>query len=214
MTEAVRQNVRLAVRDVFAHDPQAEPTDEENDVTAIRQAMAKLGFHKAHIQEALQHRSSRTGVLDWLCFYVPEGDLPKALCPESVEFVATQHDQASLARHYLANSMVKYGFSHKDCVSALAHASDCDVGALRWLVAHLCGEPLQETSPVESLAEVMEMQEEEMMALGVIFEEGTMFRLVVDEDDTKRFVLAMDVQQAQQCQEETRAANTPSDGTH
>ncbi|KAJ2389215.1 helicase, partial [Coemansia sp. RSA 2603] len=52
----------------------ADDDDEPQENAA--DALVKLGFLRAHAEEALAHGRSHDGAVDWLCVHVPEDDLP------------------------------------------------------------------------------------------------------------------------------------------
>ena len=134
----------------------------------LRQA-EHLGFLKGHVTEAALYTDDLPTLLDWLVIHVPEGDLPAAFKPSSMEISATQHTPESLARHYQATRLAAHGFNMADATAALETATYDDQRAWQLLLDGLVADGVA----VASVTGVRDtaVLEEELEALAAIFAE-------------------------------------------
>eukprot|EP00051_Salpingoeca_urceolata_P013946 m.176717 g.176717 ORF g.176717 m.176717 type:complete len:1482 (-) comp17950_c0_seq3:91-4536(-) len=179
MSEECRKVVEEAV---FAVGVRASNVTQSAEDTADLVAMVtKLGFRKAHVQEALQYAApARSSLLDWLCLHVPEGDLPKQFQPPEVTLASSKHDQASLARELKVRRLVSMGFAREACLSFVPKANDNLYVALRALLMALDHGGTEEFEPMPELDEqareaALEEQMEEFESLEAIY--GSAFHL-------------------------------------
>jgi hypothetical protein len=98
--------------------------------SALSEYAIGLGFHPVHVAEGLKSNVSRENLLDWLCLFVPEQDLPPKFRPQHAQLAAMKFDTDSLAAHYKATRLAAYGFAYVDCVAALGKVAGDEVGAL------------------------------------------------------------------------------------
>lgn len=80
--------------------------------------LAKLGFRKSHVVEAVNYCKDREETLEWLLIHVPEDDLPRWAMPESYS-AGVSFGSTSLKREGIIKSLSETGYSVELCTRIL-----------------------------------------------------------------------------------------------
>ena len=93
--------------------------------TAMRntllEELAKLGFRKAHVAEALDLCKDREEALEWLLIHVPEDDLPKWALPEN--YIAGVSMAGDVKKEAAVKRLASAGYAQEACQESL---EECD----------------------------------------------------------------------------------------
>lgn len=179
MSADKRSFVENVIRDQSRYYPlfQEEPLKTEQEKQPIKDALCKMGFRTAHVDESLDYCRDVDSALDWLCLHVPEDDLPKSfLSPKyNPNMTTISHTTKSLGYDWLIQRMSSLGFPQTLCASALEEAEGNESQALKILLQRL----VEEDDPTETMSDPNMSQEEldairqdEIVALVSIYEDG------------------------------------------
>ncbi|KAG5979395.1 hypothetical protein E4U55_005203 [Claviceps digitariae] len=80
--------------------------------------LAKLGFRKNHVVEAVEYCKDREETLEWLLIHVPEDDLPRWAMPESYS-AGVSFGSTNLKREGIIKSLSGTGYSVELCTRIL-----------------------------------------------------------------------------------------------
>ncbi|KAJ2785662.1 helicase [Coemansia interrupta] len=123
--------------------------DEKEQSEGAVDALVKLGFQRAHAEEALGHGRTRDGAVDWLCVHVPEDDLPARFMKRGEAPVVVRLDGAG---ERAQRRLGACGFPRalvQDALGAALEQPDADEDAAEAraasaLVRRLCGHAASE----------------------------------------------------------------------
>ncbi|KAG6312513.1 hypothetical protein E4U44_003285 [Claviceps purpurea] len=85
---------------------------------AIVVDLAKLGFRRNHVVEAVEYCKDREETLEWLLIHVPEDDLPRWAMPESYS-AGVSLGSTNLRREGIIKSLSETGYSVELCTRIL-----------------------------------------------------------------------------------------------
>jgi ATP-dependent RNA helicase DHX57 len=115
---------------------------------ALLDDVSKLGFRRAHVDEALEVCGSQEELLEWLLIHVPEDDLPNWSLPENYT-AGISLASSDLKREAIIKRLASSGYATDLCEMALDATSGNETMASACLQMLL----LEERSDIQSLAE-------------------------------------------------------------
>ncbi|KAM4056092.1 oligonucleotide/oligosaccharide-binding (OB)-fold domain-containing protein [Hirsutella rhossiliensis] len=80
--------------------------------------LAKIGFRRSHVEEAVEYCKDREETLEWLLIHVPEDDLPQWAMPESYS-AGISVGATNLRREGIIKSLSEPGYSLELCARVL-----------------------------------------------------------------------------------------------
>lgn len=86
----------------------------QNRKDAVVAELAKLGFRRSHVAEAVEYCKDREETLEWLLIHVPEDDLPRWALPESYS-AGISVGATNLRREGIIKSLSETGYSLELC---------------------------------------------------------------------------------------------------
>ncbi|OAQ85446.1 DEAD/DEAH box helicase [Purpureocillium lilacinum] len=86
----------------------------QNRKDAVVAELAKLGFRRSHVAEAVEYCKDREETLEWLLIHVPEDDLPRWVLPESYS-AGISVGATNLRREGIIKSLSETGYSLELC---------------------------------------------------------------------------------------------------
>jgi ATP-dependent RNA helicase DHX57 len=165
MEEAIKANLDVV---------QVEDSNQQDSEKYITSKLVSKGFLPFHINEALLHRKTLQGVLDWLCLHVPEQDLPVSVRPNDSNRMEHQVlTTEELSQEYIIRRLVEFGFSRNICQAVLEETKEemAAVTTLCWSLIYF----EKEKSISLSLEEFDELIEEEKNVLDSIYDDTVSF---------------------------------------
>ncbi|KAI9020185.1 P-loop containing nucleoside triphosphate hydrolase protein [Phycomyces nitens] len=147
------------------------PADVRNDIS---HGLVRMGFRKAHVEEALEYCADMGAALDWLCLHVPEDDLPANFMHANYNPTMTtiSHTTQSLSRDWLLKRMTAIGYPAALCEDMMQLTKDDDAKALemlQWRLQH-GDEPLPAVDPELCDPEDLDsLRQEEAISLEAIY---------------------------------------------
>lgn len=138
----------------------------ESQRNAIVTDLARLGFRRSHVEEAVQQCKDREETLQWLLIHVPEDDLPAWSFPTNYTS-GISLASGDLAEESKVKRLALAGYSSDDCICALRESNGDERAAAQKLQ-----DSLFSLSTGDRLAEPdysAETWQEELDTLGAIF---------------------------------------------
>ncbi|KAL0087763.1 P-loop containing nucleoside triphosphate hydrolase protein [Phycomyces blakesleeanus] len=156
------------------YEPLKKPLPE-NVRQDISHGLVRMGFRKAHVEEALEYCGDMGAALDWLCLHVPEDDLPANFMHANYNPTMTtiSHTTQSLGRDWLLKSMTAIGYPAALCEDMMRLTNDDDAKALellQWRLHH-GDEPLPTIDDPDLCDpdDLESLRQEEAMSLEAIY---------------------------------------------
>ncbi|TPX31597.1 hypothetical protein SmJEL517_g05124 [Synchytrium microbalum] len=168
------QQVRAAIEELIKQNLSTAPANTSNptassDIDAeVATKLLKMGFRKAHVDEALTYESEFEDARNWLTSNVPEDDLPPGILPPISEFSVGRNTEDAYVEEQAYKRIHALGFDMSKVKSVYRACKRDEILTLERLCLELCGNPsLPNSQPTESEALIVFKEESE--ALGSIY---------------------------------------------
>ncbi|KAJ1767984.1 helicase [Coemansia sp. RSA 1813] len=181
MSDANRQEVESVIRTWTSSWQLSEPEEGEGEGDmgddGIVKELVKMGFRKAHVEEALTYTGTRHQALDWLCIHVPEADLPEKFMHRAYRsapvIMAPADGIGQAAVHAAAKRLARSGFPTSACEAAInQHIASGSIDVAESQAAHtlhgkLCGREAEALTNTrnEALTETVDDELETLEAI-------------------------------------------------
>ncbi|KAJ5610985.1 hypothetical protein N7510_007704 [Penicillium lagena] len=131
MGNKIRQEIEGLLRDHAIWNPYGIKITEKEQKTIVDD-LARLGFRRSHVEEAVMECKDREEVLEWLLIYVPEDDLPPWSLPEGYSAGVTLAT-GDLAREAKIKRLASIGYPTGLCSQVLDSKGGDELAAAEFL---------------------------------------------------------------------------------